>query len=77
MKINAYDYKSKWFVLMDSDKEDDFDFARPDINVDWAMGEGLKDHVENCLYYGIPAYLGADQELHDRIKKIEEGLIVD
>ena len=72
MKIIADDYKGKWFVLQDSDI--DCDFERKEINVDWVLGEGLREHVENCLYYGIPAYLGKDKELHAKIKKIEKEL---
>lgn len=73
-KIVAMDYKGKWFVLQDADIPDDFADVRPEINLDWVMGEGLKEHVENCLYYGIPAYLGKDKELNHRISAIEEGI---
>ncbi len=65
-RIVASDYKGKWFVLEDGETGD-----APHIDIEWATGEGLPEHVENCLYYGIPAYIGANQELHDRIKRIE------
>jgi hypothetical protein len=74
--IKAYDYKGKWFVLQDADKEDDFDVERPEIDIAYVTGEGLPEHVENCIYYGIPAYIGADVELHKRIKRIEEDFTV-
>lgn len=69
MKIIADDYKGKWFVLQDENI--DCQYERKEINVEWVMGEGLEEHVENCLYYGIPAYLGDNQDLHKRIEEIQ------
>lgn len=77
MKIVAADYKGKWFVLQDEDIEDEFCAIRPEISIEYVTGEGLRDHVENCLYYGIPAYLGNDKELHDKIRQIEKELVED
>ena len=71
MKIIASDYKGKWFVLQDEDIEDDFSMEAH-YDVDYYTGEGLREHVENCRYYGIPAYIGADKDLHARIEAIEE-----
>ena len=72
MKIIADDYKGKWFVLQDEDI--DCDFERKEINIDWVMNEGLKEHVENCLYYGIPSYIGKNEELKKRIEILERNL---
>lgn len=69
-KIKAYDYKGKWFVLMDENRADDEDYERPEVNVEWVMGKGLAEHVENCTYYGIPAYIGDNQDLKDKIEKL-------
>jgi len=71
-KIVASDYKGKWFVLQDEDVEDEYDLVRDEIDVHWVMGEGLQEHVENCRYYGIPAYIGKNEELKAKIKKIED-----
>jgi len=76
MKIVASDYKGKWFVLQDEDVEDEYALVRDEIDVGWATGEGLLEHVENCLYYGIPAYIGKDQDLHDKIAKIQKDFDV-
>lgn len=73
MSIIASDYKGKWFVLED-EPGDDFSFERKEINVGWVISEGLREHVENCNYYGIPAYVGADKELHAKIEAIEKTL---
>lgn len=71
--IKAYDYKGKWFVLQDP-SNDDMDLERPDVDVAWAMGVGLQEHVGNCVYYGIPAYIGSDKKLNKRIEHIMQGL---
>ena len=74
MKKKAVDYKGKHFVIQDKlyldDTEDEF------VDVEKVISDDrlLKDHVLNCAWYGIPCYLGKDQSLHDRIKKIEEEL---
>jgi len=73
-KIIADDYKGKWFVLQDEDVN--CDFGRKEIDIAWATGEGLPEHVENCLYYGIPAYIGDNQELKDKIANIEKDFDV-
>jgi len=68
--IIASDYKGKWFILMDKDKMDEFDNERKEINVDYVTKDGLTEHVGNCLHYGIPAYVGNNKELNDRIEII-------
>ncbi|MFT5179638.1 MAG: hypothetical protein ACI9GH_000534 [Candidatus Paceibacteria bacterium] len=32
--------------------------------------EFLEGHINICSYYGIPAYIGKDEELNQRIEKI-------
>jgi hypothetical protein len=73
-RIIASDYKGKWFVLQDEDFDDDWADPRPEINVEYVMNEGLYEHVQNCRYYGIPAYLGTDEKLKMRIKEINETI---
>jgi len=72
MKIIADDYKGKWFILQDENIP--ANFTRKEINTEYVMNEGLMEHVENCLYYGIPAYIGQDQELLDKIEILEEEI---
>ncbi len=71
MGIIASDYKGKWFVLEDGDPAQN---ERPEVNLEYVMGVGLSDHVENCRYYGIPAYVGSDTALHAKIQAIESAL---
>lgn len=74
-KIVAIDYKGgKCFILIDSEKLTDDDFIRKEINVEYVINEGLKEHVENCIYYGIPPVLTEDELLNKRIKIIEDEL---
>ena len=35
--------------------------------------EFLKEHVDTCVYYGIPAYIGKDAALNERIDKLLES----
>jgi hypothetical protein len=73
-RIIASDYKGKWFVLQDEDFDLEWVHPRPEINVEYVMNEGLYEHVENCRYYGIPAYLGKDKTLKTRIREINETI---
>jgi len=70
-RIRAYDYKGKWFILMDEDRADFHDYERKEVNVEYVMNDGLKEHVYNCLYYGISAYVGNDKELNEKIKNLQ------
>ena len=74
MKKIAADYKGKHCVIQDELYDDDYE--NPFIDVDKIISNNiiLKSHVVACRHYGIPAYIGEDQSLHDRIKKIEEEL---
>lgn len=71
-KIKAVDYKGKWFTLQDELYEEGFDFERKEIDVDLVIEKSLKEHVKNCIYYGIPAYIGKDEKLKARIKELED-----
>lgn len=73
MKIVASSYKGKWFVLQDSDIEDDL-FMDAHVDVDYYTGHGLREHVETCRYYGIPAYIGSNKKLLKQIASIEKEL---
>lgn len=76
--LDQIDYKGKWFILQDKDRFDEdgygMDYSIGEIDIDDISDEFLEDHVENCMYYGIPAYLGNNEELLDRIKIIEETI---
>lgn len=71
----AVDYKGKHFILMDEGETTPEDFVIKYIDIDRLLtDECLLTHVLDCNYYGIPAYIGKDKELSDRIKKIEDSI---
>ena len=71
--IVAVDYKGKHFVLMDKDRVDDtWDIVDDNIDIKTVIEKNLKAHVMDCIYYGIPAYVGNDKELNARIKELKE-----
>lgn len=77
MKIIAIDYKGKYFTLQDEDIVLDYmDYPLPYIDVEHIINndDQLRDHVENCQYYGIPAYYGSDESLNSRIEAIYKQL---
>ena len=71
MAIICSDYKGKWFVLEDGDPAHN---ECPEVNLEYVLGVGLSDHVENCRYYGIPAYIGSDSALNEKIAAINAAL---
>ena len=69
------DYKGKYFVLQDSiDPDDWMDIEVGEIEEDEITDEWLQSHVEACIYYGIPAYIGADKKLNERINKLYDKI---
>lgn len=74
--IKTIDYKGKYFILIDEDYKDEFgiDLGKDDIKEEEITDEFLKNHCSQCDYYGIPAYIGNDQKLKDRITKIENDI---
>ena len=74
MKKVAVSYKGKHFVIQDEDTLDDMDTIDPYIDVDFIIEKALPAHVADCIYYGIPAYVGADKELKERIEKLEKEM---
>lgn len=72
--MKAIDYKGKWFILCDDDRVDELDYEMQHIDTEHVCGDGLESHVRNCLYYGIPDYIGSNQELHTKIAKIKAAI---
>ena len=72
MKKVAVDYKGKYFTIQDRDIEDPYgmDFVVEYVDVRHVLTKGLEEHVANCLYYGIPPYIGRDKKLLSKISKI-------
>lgn len=64
------DYKGKHFVLQDEVFEDDYSIG--EMSDSEITDEFLASHVFDCEYYGIPPYIGKDELLNERIKKIQE-----
>lgn len=66
MKINKLDYKGKHYILQDADYELDFmDFVIGTTTKEELLANKsfIESHKELCEYYGIPAYVGRDEEL--------------
>lgn len=69
--FNLVDYKGKYSIVQDKDMEDE-------LGMDVIVGEISREDVikevyercEACLYYGIPAILTKDKELHDLYEKV-------
>jgi hypothetical protein len=73
--IKQVDYKGKYFILQDElDDKYGMDFEIGEMKEEDITDEFLKYHCNNCIYYGIPAYIGKNQELKDRITKIENDI---
>ena len=69
------DYKGKYFMLQDEDIPlDDMDFVIGKMTKEQITEGFLRNHVENCNYYGIPAYIGYDKMLKARIEAIEDEI---
>ena len=69
------DYKSKHFVLADED--DEMFGSVGTIEDDDITDTFLKDHIEACMYYGIPSYTGSDGVLRERIEAMEKVLFLE
>lgn len=73
MKKVAVDYKGKHFIIQDEDALYEGDITDPYVDVDGVIEHNLEEHVDACLYYGIPAYIGSDKKLKERIAGIEKS----
>ncbi|HRF70618.1 MAG TPA: hypothetical protein PKV66_04235 [Candidatus Pelethenecus sp.] len=74
--LNLIDYKGKWFVLQDKGIPDpqELDIIINEVESGDLDNDWLEEHVENSMYYGIPAYIGEDKILNERIKTIYEQI---
>lgn len=72
-KKKMIDYKGKYFTLQDEIYRDAFDFEIGEKDDAHITDEWLKSHVEICIHYGIPAYIGNDRALSERIIKLEQA----
>ena len=64
--FNQIDYKGKYFIIQDKDFPDEWgmDFVIGEISKKDALNKQfIKLHTEECMYYGIPCYLGSDKDL--------------
>jgi len=61
-KLVLADYKGKYDIIMDEDCADDLDFIVGEISKEDALEEA-SERIENCTYYGVPAYIGNDPDL--------------
>jgi len=74
MKKVATDYKGKYFDICDEDRVYDDDIILNYIDIDKIISNDkeLRQHVWQCRYYGIPPYIGNDDELNKRIDRLQE-----
>lgn len=57
------DYKGKFDIIQDKHHNDEsWDFIVGEITHEEAIAQA-EHRVEACNYYGIPAYIGKDEEL--------------
>jgi len=63
--FDMIDYKGKYFIIQDKESfNEDWDFINWAITKEEATKKDfVKEHKENCEYYGIPAYIGSDKDL--------------
>lgn len=75
MKKIALDYKGKHFILADENQGED-EVLNEYVDCEKIINSDklLEEYIEDCIYYGIPTYLGEDKKLKKRIKKIENDL---
>ena len=74
MKKVATDYKGKYFDICDEDRVYDDDIILNYIDIDKIISDDkeLRQHVWRCRYYGIPPYIGSDEELNKKIDRLQE-----
>ena len=72
MKYFMNNYKGKHFVLCDEPDDIYGDIGTIDDKDITDMF--LENHVEQCLWYGIPEYIGNNKELHKRIELARETI---
>ena len=67
------DYKGKYFILQDPNTPDEYgmDFEIGEMKEDQLTDSFLLAHNEACRYYGIPAYIGSDVNLKERLAKLD------
>jgi len=74
--MKKIDYKGKHFVICDDNCVDDIDFVTGDIRHDELTEEFLRGHVELCMYYGIPPYVGDNEDILEKIQNIEDEYLL-
>jgi len=68
-KYDLIDYKGKFDIIQDKDQLDDtFDYVVGEITHEQAVKE-IEARVEFALHYGVPTYLGKNEELNNLIDK--------
>ncbi len=78
--MKKIDYKGKYFILQDKLHDDDegyMDFEIGEMKDDEITDEFLKGHISNCDYYGIPPYVGCNEDLKARIHRLQEESILE
>lgn len=65
MKLDTIDYKGKYFILQDKGYEDPWgmDYVTGEMDPSEFTPEFIKEHKENCDYYGIPCIITRNEGL--------------
>ena len=67
MKFKLVDYKGKHYIIQD--KLYDLDYEIGEIEKEKAIDKIFSEiHISNCKYYGIPAYIGKDEDMNNIYK---------
>jgi len=67
MKFKLADYKGKHFVIVDELGE--LDFLAGEIDKEQALDKDfIKAHRASCDHYGIPCYVGNDDDMKEAYK---------
>ena len=60
-------YKGKHFVIQDKIFDPAYDYCICEIKEEELTDKFLIDHLNKCVRYGIPPYIGDNKELKKRI----------
>lgn len=75
----AVDYKGKHFCIMDEGMAGEDDYILRYVDADMILNDEhlLREHVADCLHYGIPALVSKDEDLKTRVERITDEVIAE
>lgn len=74
MKIKLIDYKGKFDIWQDQSYNlgDGWDLERGVIDSDSLTDSDIEEQHELSRYYGVPAYMGDDKRINDKIEELDK-----